>query len=218
VSSTLPSAVPSEVALVGIACPSSSVCEVVGSNTSESGGALAFRTANGGASWSVQKLPKNIADLTAVACSTTSTCEAVGASFAISSGYTVLACPGSATCPQASGSAYTPSYPYALRTTDGGARWVSTKLPSSVGALSAIACPTPSVCEAVGAHATASTAAATAAEPAVVAVRSTDGGTTWGTQPLPVGITALHGVACPTPYDCDAVGYNPIGGLVLRFS
>jgi hypothetical protein len=218
VSSTLPVSAASDADLVSIACPSTSVCEAVGASESTSGGALAFRSSNGGATWSAQKLPKNIAGLTAVACATASTCEAVGASFAISSGYTVLACPGSATCPEATGSAYTPSYPYALRTTDGGARWVSTKLPTSVGDLSAIACPTPSVCDAVGAHATASTAAAALAEPAVVAVRSTDGGTTWAAQPLPAGITSLKGLACPTPYGCDAVGSDPIGGVVLRFS
>ncbi len=218
VSSALPAAVASEAALVGIACPSTSVCEAVGTNNSENGGAVALRTTNGGASWSTQKLPKNIADLTAVACATASTCEVVGASFAISSGYTLLACPGSATCPEAAASANAPAYPYALRTTDGGAKWVSTKLPSSVGTLSAVACPTPSVCEAVGSHAAATSAAATLAQPAVVAVRSTDGGTTWASQPLPSGITALHGAACPTPSRCYAVGYNPIGGLVLRFS
>jgi len=218
-SATLPAAAASEAAdLVSIACPSTSVCEAVGTSNTTAGGAVAFRSNNGGASWSAQKLPKNIADLTAVACATASTCEAVGASFAISSGYTLLSCPGSATCPEASASGNTPSYPYALRTTDGGAKWVSTKLPTSVGALSAIACPTPSVCDAVGAHATASTSAAALAEPAVVAVRSTDGGTTWAAQPLPAGITSLKGIACPTPYGCDAVGSDPIGGVVLRFS
>ena len=112
---------------------------------------------------------------------------------------------------------YTPSYPYALRTTDGGARWVSTKLPTDVGALDAIACPTPSICEAVGSHTAASSTAAKDTTPAVAAVRSIDGGTTWVSQPLPTGITALKGVACPSRYECYAAGYSSVAGLVLRF-
>jgi hypothetical protein len=112
---------------------------------------VAIHTTDGGLKWvGGAKFPSNIAGLTGVACPTTSTCEAVGSSYAISSGYTLgrgyapLTCPGSSTCRVADGD--TPAYPYALRTTDGGAKWVSTKLPTDVGALDAIACPTPSVC------------------------------------------------------------------------
>jgi hypothetical protein len=211
------------VSLSGLACPSASVCEAVGESDSNNGGAVAIRTTDGGVKWvGGEKFPSNIADLTGVACPTTSTCEAVGASYAISSGYTVgadyplVSCPGASTCRVPDGDV--PSYPYALRTTDGGARWASTKLPTDVGALGAIACPTPSVCEAVGSHAAASSTAAEATTPAVAAVRSIDGGTTWASQPLPAGITALKSVACPSPYDCYAAGYSSAGGLVLRFS
>ena len=208
--------------LTGLACPSASVCEAVGEEDSTNGGAVAIRTTDGGLKWvGGAKFPSNIAGLTGVACPTTSTCEAVGSSYAITSGYTLgrsyapFTCPGSPTCRVADGD--TPAYPYALRTTDGGARWVSTKLPTDVGALDAIACPTPSVCEAVGSHAAAGSTSAQRTTPAVAAVRSVDGGTSWASQPLPAGITALKGVACPSPYDCYAAGYSPAGGLVLRF-
>ena len=89
--------------------------------------------------------------------------------------YAPFTCPGSPTCRVADGD--TPAYPYALRTTDGGARWVSTKLCDGVAALDAIACPTPSVCEAVGSHAAAGSTSAQRTTPAVAAVRSVDGGT-----------------------------------------
>jgi photosystem II stability/assembly factor-like uncharacterized protein len=213
----------SKESLSGLACPSASVCEAVGEIDSTNGGAVALRTTDGGANWvGGEKFPSNIAGLTGVACPTTSTCEAVGSSYAIGGGYTLggdyapLSCPGPSTCRVAAGDV--PAYPYALRTTDGGARWVSTKLPAGVGAIDAIACPTPSVCEAVGSHAAASSTAAKDTTPAVAAVRSIDGGTTWASQPLPAAITALKGVACPSPYDCYAAGYSSAGGLVLRFS
>jgi hypothetical protein len=197
--------------LTGLACPSASVCEAVGEVDSTSGGAVAIRSTDGGVKWTGgEKFPSNIADLTSVSCPTTSTCEAMGASYAIGGGYTI----GGGNRVAATN---TPAYPYALRTTDGGTRWVSTKLPTSVGALGAIACPTPSVCEAVGTHAPGSTPAAAATTPAVAAVRSVDGGAAWASQPLPAGITALKGVACPSPYKCYAAGYSAVGGLVLRF-
>jgi photosystem II stability/assembly factor-like uncharacterized protein len=203
--------------LTGLACPSASVCEAVGEVDSTSGGAVAIRTTDGGLKWTGgARFPSNIAGLTGVACPTTTTCEAVGSSFTYTSGYSVLACPGSRTCPEASGSASKPSYPYALRTTDGGARWVGTKIPTSTGFLSAIACPTPSICEAVGAHA--ASASAPSVSPGPAAARSTDGGTTWASQPVPADVATLKAVACPSPYDCYAVGYNPTGGLVLRLS
>ncbi len=199
--------------LSGLACPSVSVCEAVGEVNSTTGGAVAIRTTDGGTHWvGGEKFPSNIAGLTGVACPTTSTCEAVGASFAISGGITLGAADAVLV---AAGD--TPAYPYALRTTDGGARWVSTKLPTDVGALDAIACPTPSICEAVGSHTAASSTAAKDTTPAVAAVRSIDGGSTWASQPLPTGITALKGVACPSRYECYAAGYSSAGGLVLRF-
>jgi hypothetical protein len=207
--------------LSGLSCPSAHVCEAVGEADSEDGGAAAIRTTDGGLKWvGGEKFPHNIAELTAVACPTSSTCEAVGMSYAVESGTTVRAVhepvPCSASvCSATSGSV--PAYPYALRTTNGGRTWTGTKLPSDVGTLGSIACPTPSVCEAVGAHATPTSAAGQASTPAVVAVRTTDGGATWAAQPLPAGITALKGVACPSPSDCYAVGYNPTGGLVVRF-
>jgi hypothetical protein len=199
--------------LSGLACPSASFCEAVGESDSTNGGAVAIRSTDGGLKWSGgEKFPKNIADVAAVACPTTSTCEAVGESFVYTSGITLLSCPGTSTCRAPAGNI--PAYPYALRTTDGGARWVGTKLLSSVGTLDAIACPVPSVCEAVGVHA--ASRSNEAGTP--TAARSVDGGTTWATQALPADVATLTDVACPSPYDCYAVGYNPSGGLILRFS
>jgi photosystem II stability/assembly factor-like uncharacterized protein len=209
--------------LSGLSCPSASVCVAVGEAYSTNGGAVAIRTTDGGLKWAGgAKFPSNIAQLSGVSCPTTSTCEAVGESFTYSSGYTVrgvsplATCPGTSTCRMESGDI--PAYPYALRTTDGGTRWVGTKLPAGVGLLDAIACPTPSVCEAVGSHAAPSSAAARASAPAVAAVGSVDGGTAWATQPLPAGIAALKSVACPSPYDCYAAGYSAAGALVVRLS
>jgi photosystem II stability/assembly factor-like uncharacterized protein len=210
------SPVAARASLTDLSCASVSVCEAVGEADSTSGGAVAIRTTDGGLKWvGGAKFPSNIAVADAVSCPTTLTCEAVGASFTYGGGITLLACPGTSTCRSAD--ADIPAYPYALRTTDGGARWVGTKLPTGT-APSSIACPVPSICEAVGPHAAASSTAAAATTPRVSAVRTIDGGATWASQPLPADVTALKDVVCPSPYECYAAGYNTSGGLVLRFS
>src|ERR1700722_18330990 len=64
----------------GIACPSSTHCYVVGSDTPADGApsGLLFATTNAGRSWTSQSLPSGTTDLLSIACRATATCVVVG--------------------------------------------------------------------------------------------------------------------------------------------
>jgi photosystem II stability/assembly factor-like uncharacterized protein len=98
-----------------------------------------------------------------------------------------------------------------LRTSDGGAHWVSEKLPADVGSLSAIACPAKSICEAVGQRPVPRGLHA-ASTPDDIAIRTTNGGDSWVTTSIPGTIGAsLQSIACPTVSVCEVVGVGPAG-------
>jgi len=108
---------------------------------------------------------------------------------------------------------------YFLRTTDGGARWVSEKLPGNVGELDDLACPTPSDCIALGQLAVSSggitigprIAAATASTPNDIVLRTTDGGAHWVVTNVPgTPNTTFGAISCPTPSVCEAAGLPPV--------
>ena len=89
----------------------------------------------------------------------------------------------------------------ALRTTDGGARWVDQPLPPGVTGLSALACHSTSVCEAVGEDSAYRS----------VALRTTDGGARWVAHEFPSGIRDFHSLSCPSASVCQVFGENSTG-------
>jgi len=193
-------------------CPSASVCEAIG--VSSAGLEESLRTTDGGARWVGQKLPYNLGDIDAIACASASACEAVGATSA-SVAVTLFACRTPSLCPVLDASSKGPSA-VAIHTTDGGRRWLSTKLPSTYGkTLNAVACPTSSVCEAIAGSPTAGVSGPSAG-PDVEVFRTTDGGSSWRSQTVPSGISALLSVACPSPSSCEAVGYRQGGAAIIR--
>jgi photosystem II stability/assembly factor-like uncharacterized protein len=199
-----------------IACPTVSVCEVVG-------GSGAQRTTNGGASWALQSVPTVAYSLVGIACSRDTTCEAVGWSSGFNpvgviigtgdGGATwrsqhlptkqspaAISCASVSTCeialsPPSFGG---PISGQALRTTDGGSTWEQQNIVDGVVA-SGISCPAPGTCLAVGGTAI-----------SYVAVRTSDGGSTWDVQALPRPSSSktfeAQAVACPSLSSCVIVG------------
>jgi len=89
-----------------------------------------------------------------------------------------------------------------LATTDGGATWSGEAVPSSVGVLRGIACPSTSDCYAVG------DGVHTEAE----IVATTDGGATWEAETPPTGAGQLWAIACPSVDVCYAAVSTPEPG------
>jgi photosystem II stability/assembly factor-like uncharacterized protein len=190
-----------------VACPSTLVCEAVD-------GDLAFRTTDGGKTWVSETLPSGSGQAEAIACPSTSVCEAVGeTSTAVA--VTLFACPSTSACPVLDASSKGPGA-VALRTSDGGRRWVSKTLPSTSGKLlNAVACPTTSICEAIG-WTPGSEVTNASSGSTVVVFRTTDEGASWRSQTVPPGLLALSSIACPSPSSCDAVGYRQGGAAIIR--
>jgi photosystem II stability/assembly factor-like uncharacterized protein len=190
-----------------VACPSTLVCEAVD-------GDLAFRTTDGGKTWVSETLPSGSGQAEAIACPSTSACEAVGeTSTAVA--VTLFACPSTSACPVLDASSKGPGA-VALRTTDGGRRWVSKTLPSTSGKLlNGVACPTTSICEAIG-WTPGSEVTNASSGSTVVVFRTTDEGASWRSQTVPPGLLALSSIACPSPSSCDAVGYRQGGAAIIR--
>jgi photosystem II stability/assembly factor-like uncharacterized protein len=119
--------------LNAVACPSASVCEAVGLGLGPGAGGVAVRTTDGGATWSASELPAGTGALQAVACPSVTACEVLGVNTSALAGVALRATDG-----------------VALRTTDGGTKWAAQKLPVGSDDLEALACPSRSVCEALG--------------------------------------------------------------------
>ncbi len=98
-----------------------------------------------------------------------------------------------------------------FKSTDGGATWTaqSASLPATQGGLSAISCPTVSVCFAGGGVMDPVNGARRAG-----IVATTDGGATWSSRNLPSlsSPAVLRGISCSDSTHCVAVGY---GGTIL---
>ena len=186
-------------AFYDFACPSTSVCEAIGEST-VTGYEDAVRTTNGGKSWTAQNIPDGLGAISAIACPTTSICEAVGETS--SSSVIVL---GAVELEQPCCRCNSP--------TDGGKRWKVKKLSSIANeTVSTVACPTRSTCEAIGEVAESDLTPAK-----FFAYRTTDGGTSWRSQSLPSGMTAIPALACASATNCEAVGYRQGGAAILRF-
>jgi photosystem II stability/assembly factor-like uncharacterized protein len=78
--------------------------------------------------------------------------------------------------------------------------WNAQSIPTGVGELAGLACPSTSDCFAVGED---------SSDTLAVLLATTDAGTTWTTQSIPSGLAFLLGIACPSTSDCYAVGDTP---------
>jgi photosystem II stability/assembly factor-like uncharacterized protein len=151
--------------LDSVACPSSQLCVA-------SGPGVLANTSDGGAVWSVQSAPTNNTTILSLSCPTTSNCVGVGvrASYAGPlSGQIVVS-------------------------SDGGSTWSSVSVPD-LGAVGAVACPSTTLCVAVGAQ----------------ILVSTDLGLTWTAKFVSGGTGVLRSVACASSSTCIALGANPVG-------
>jgi hypothetical protein len=172
----------------GVSCPSTNVCEVVGTWVSSMGttGTLG-RSANGGRSWVEEKPQVHdafITSLSSVDCTSIRDCEAVGGE---SSCQTITSCRSNA-----------PSGGLALTTTDGGAQWSRGDLPTGVRSLQGVWCVSAQDCQAVGLGRSGS----------AVALRTTNGGTRWSMGSVPAGVGFLNAVSCQSAERCLAVGFD----------
>jgi hypothetical protein len=202
--------------LTDVACVTSARCWAVGSTVGSAGapnGAALITTADGGATWTGQTIPPQVAYLSSVSCSDLHHCRAVG-----------QAAPG------ANGAATS------IATSDGGTTWTLQPGPAGVLDITAVTCRPDRRCVAIGTTAGGSTALVAATPTSgwtplgplppgisgatslsctsdrscwvtghiqvdadhvngVVAV-TTDGGTSWLTEVTPRGLGYLNAVSC----------------------
>ena len=166
--------------LTSITCPTVSDCFAAGgifNSLDVNGGATILASTDGGATWESQTIPAGFGTIYGIACASPSNCVAVGYNFDYSS--------------------------FILTTSDGGATWTSESIPSGIGYLTGVACATgTSDCYAVG-------------ESTVVdyvdgvvlgaVISTTDGGATWVSDAVPIGVASLQSIACPAVSNCYAV-------------
>ena len=109
-----------------------------------------------------------------------------------------VSCVSASACAGAGGSTVN-ARPAIVSTSDGGTTWATAfALPLSVDSLAAISCPSPSVCTAVGQSK--NTALTQGNAPGVdmgpgAVVHTADGGATWASQSLPLGVGPLSSVS-----------------------
>jgi photosystem II stability/assembly factor-like uncharacterized protein len=107
-------------------------------------------------------------------------------------------CPSTALC-LATGESEKPSNSSAhadiYLSTDQGTTWTLASIPPQVVAIGAVACPTASLCIAVGS----------------AVLVSSDGGATWAPVGVTGGIEDLYSISCASATTCVAVGPNPQG-------
>jgi photosystem II stability/assembly factor-like uncharacterized protein len=194
--------------LYGVACSSARHC--VASGRDGQGRGVLFELNRG--QWTGVEVP-NLYQVDSVSCPSTTMCEATGISFPAAGSFVTstdggstwsdqpsplrlqmddldaVACPSGTTCHAvASGGVI-------ATTASGAATWQLTEAPG-VRAADEISCATTTVCEVAGNQTNNSD----------VLARTTDGGRTWASQPVPSGVTSLNGVACPSATSCVVLG------------
>jgi photosystem II stability/assembly factor-like uncharacterized protein len=211
-----------------VACPSALTCIIaggarVGAPFGSKSRDVALRTTDGGRSWDVYPLPGGIGPLDGLACTSATVCDLVGSRLHLSKG-----------CRESLGFS-SPSQgipPFdsawyvgvALRTVNAGAKWLTVKLPGSVGELDGIACASSSSCTAFGrsplrdpvclSFPNGSACSWRPGDPVVA--NTTDNGETWTTRRAPSGLRELDGVTCPMTSLCELVGYTATDVQVLE--
>ncbi len=222
--------------IIGISCPSTSVCFAVGRTVS--GGTTLETSTDGGAVWSSRTAAIGVASLSAISCPDVEHCLAVGGDLDADAlettdggsswtpvaiptsgyGFSSVWCHDDQRCWVAEG--LPTSLPDAvgnqvLTTTDGGATWsassaIAPTIPDTSGlGLTSITCPTTTVCTAVGDE------IQELGSPLVVPVitgviaTSADGGRTWSAQTSPDDF--MYAVGCLTATNCVT---GSAGGLL----
>lgn len=175
----LPSAVTQ---VVDMACTSASDCVAAADTSGDPAGAAVFVTTDGGATWSPGgALPPGFLP-------------------AVDQG---LACAASS-CVMVGATVSGPAAPGALVSADGGASWSASPLPPQVALVTAVACPMPGSCLAVG-----QTAASGTGHPygPGVVVTSADGGDTWNrSSALGLAPADVASLSCTSNADCWVAG------------
>jgi hypothetical protein len=201
--------------LTSVSCASGSRCiavgnQVVGSSTS----GVILGTTDGGRIWKEQAVTKVLPQLSGVSCPTTEHCVAVaqglasgdtdavvltvngGKTWTIESQpvagatLTSVSCASDVVC-SAAGYA---SGDFAIASHNGGVSWSEVALP---GYSADIDCVSATDCVAVGEEDSTGQAFVTL-----------NGGGSWSTQSMPLGVTALFGVSCSSESACVSVGYS----------
>ena len=211
-----------------IVCPSTAICEALGAN--DSGNDVVLGTTNGGATWTTQTAPSDIAVGlgSGLVCASAVVCEIAGdnltssavAAFGTTNGGATwtpqtlpsgitsvgaMACPSTTVCEL--GAENSSDQSVILATTNGGSTWTTQSLPSGTGYVGKdIICGSATVCEALAGGTT--------------IVGTTNGGSTWTTQTIPSGTATIGSIACPVTSTCLAtsVGTWPTGVVVLSLS
>ncbi len=187
------------------------------------------RTLNGGGKWTQPPLPIGIGRLGGVSCASISVCEVVGSLptgiflgtthagsswvvqletvLEVGGAYLDVACSNAKDCAAVGGADTGPTSGVGAiaMTTDGGAKWSTTQVPSAFS-LSGVACPSAKVCFAVGFASTLDSASLLA---------TTDGGSKWTEQSIPAGVGRLTDVACASTKICEADGDSTSAGPVI---
>lgn len=207
----------------GVACPSTSTCDVSGTTPTE---AVVIATNDGGTSWHHVLNAGGIDTLDGVSCASgTTTCEVVG--FNNKTDDAVL-----------------------LRTTNGGSSWTPQSAPEGIDVVESVSCPSVEICEALaqpeatnggggsgqvkvlgttdggtawkvqgalpgaGRISCGSTTNCEAGSTGSM-LGTTNGGTTWSTQALPNGVQGVLAVSCTSSTTCEAAGTDSQGNSVL---
>ncbi len=222
--------------LVSVSCPSTSDCTAVG--TDIAGAATIVATNDGGTTWNNETVPSGIEGLFGVACPTTSECVAVGSVFNGTSDVAAIittsdsgvlwthtssvpsagplrgiSCSTALNCVTVGfsfdGTTYTPAILSTGDANSATSTWSRATVPSGIGELLSVSCPTSIACEATG--------ATTSLAPAIIA---TSDGTSWSRQQLPVEVGPFDTVSCPSSTACvgGGDGQGTTGGMLLSYS
>ena len=155
--------------LESVSCPSTTRCVAVGwTGTNASRSATVLLTTDGGSSWSGKTAPSGVGFLNGVSCPSTTDCVAVGPGtpevIVSSNGGqkwsaesapplndpTAISCATASDCTAVAGTHATnrvgPGTTAVMTTTDGGVKWTEASLPSGVGSLDGVSCPTATTC------------------------------------------------------------------------
>ena len=208
-----------------LACPSASVCYLVGHDSSGNGYVLT--TSDSGSTWGALSVPSGDSFLTGIDCPppSTSTCYVTGiqnsaafilkttdsgstwSNVSVPSGLETvsgIACPSLNTCYL---NGYDPSGSnptggdVVASTTDGGTSWGLLTFPSVFIPNGPIACPSTSTCYAVGND----------SDPnQIYLLTTTDSGTTWTQESFPPATSGFFGspIACPSTTTCYVSAMN----------
>ncbi|MDQ1391699.1 MAG: hypothetical protein QOF30_676, partial [Acidimicrobiaceae bacterium] len=206
--------------LRSVACPSATVCEGVGMNSSNQGVVVVVTNGVPGAA---QVVPGS-GGLSGVACPTVTVCEAVGVGISDAPGVVVtitngvvtpaqtvpvrllaVACPTAVTC-QAVGSTAEPYYTTGATVTITNGTPAPAQVVPGTFQLVAVACGSATVCEAVG--------KADAGEDQAAWLAITNG--TPGPAAQSFGAGVLRAIACPSANTCQVAGQDMHGeGVVM---